>query len=40
MELPGDDSVKIVQWWGKLKDLDKVYWCYAKEKNYRENCLW
>ena len=27
-----DDSVKIVTWWGKLKDLDKVRWRYAKEK--------
>ena len=27
-----DDSVNIVPWWGKLKDLDKVRWHYAKEK--------
>ena len=27
-----DDSVKIVTWWGELKDLDKVRWRYAKEK--------
>ena len=27
-----EDSVKIVTWWGELKDLDKVCWRYAKEK--------
>ena len=27
-----DDSVKIVPWWGELRDLDKVRWRYAKEK--------
>ena len=26
------DSVKIVQWWHETKDIHKVRWSYAKEK--------